>query len=730
MKKLVYLLVIFLVIVFKIPFGYAKAAETLNLSQKNMYETANSLCFTEDTLYILGNRGIYAYKGNELTTCVDLSETYKYRYNPMRPEDEEQAAAWDKVISHLFTDGTRLYGLHPYTGKVFEITDGQAKEFAQLPQEILYVSDEDFYREIKCVAYANGKLVLLLGTDSYAEYDKTELIFADLKNQDYTASKIENVKNIASGEDGKLLVYVDDKQSAAIWRYDMGGDILEREVVQFEEGVSLSGLQCFERNAVYLDGSRVRMTDEKGGIAVKAYMPVQYASLNAPTACSKNGVYVYAYSNYVFLRDISDEGEADQKVLTIMGNIDSQTVIDFSIQNPDVAVVTRNVADDSVLLATAVSKDSDIDLFVLSAPGSYYSMVKNGYLAPIGSNTLIQEALKLYPALQDVVFSDELLYGYPLYIRPLCWTVNETKWNEFGLGEYPVTYNGLLELIDLWIRDYAADNPDYTVSELHQAGLSAFVLSIIEEYICEYDGSEEQFTFDVPSFRETLQKVAEYDHLFDVENEQWGMAMISSSYLGFGYTYTDSDLNRMVPRPKLNADAQRAMYAETGIMSVSAASRQIDVAVRFMEFCTNHLAVQTKYEMIPALNDPVENPNYVTRVSEANAQMEELKMQYEKATTSEKREAISELIAGVKNLLDDLENNRWIISEESIAVYRSMGEQMKIPYESVFFNLEGGFDSLSEIVMRFTGDGLETAEIDTMIHELNRVTYMVNAEMQ
>lgn len=95
MKKLVYLLVIFLVIVFKIPFGYAKAAETLNLSQKNMYETANSLCFTEDTLYILGNRGIYAYKGNELTTCVDLSETYKYRYNPMRPEDEEQAAAWD-----------------------------------------------------------------------------------------------------------------------------------------------------------------------------------------------------------------------------------------------------------------------------------------------------------------------------------------------------------------------------------------------------------------------------------------------------------------------------------------------------------------------------------------------------------------------------------------------------------------------------------------------------------
>ena len=728
MKKPTCLLLTMLAAMLLLFSGLASADEIISLNQANTYETAADLCFMGDTLYILGNRGIYTYDGNELTTCVDLSDAYPYRYSPKRPEDEGPAAAWDRIISHLFTDGEKLYGLHPYTGQIFEITSGELKAHAQLTQDLLYVSDEDFYREIMAVVYAGDNLVLLLGTDSYEAYDKTEIVLADLKAQTYRVSTVQNAKSMAAGEDGKLLVYIEDERGAAIWTYDTQSDALESEVIALEAGVSPGGLQGFGPNAVFLEDSRVKVADVQGSTMVKAYLPIRYANLSAPAACSKQGIYAYGYANYVFLRDVSGEGEAQQTVLTVMGHVDGQTLIDFSVQNPDIAVVTREEIEDSALLMAAVSKDESTDLFILPVPGSYSSMLRKGYLAPMDSSALMQEAKKLYPAIQEVVFSGEQLYGYPTYFQPYCWMVNETKWNAFGLGAYPTTYAELLQTIDLWMQNKAEDYPDYTVSELHQAGLTAFILSMVEAYILEYEGAEDPFTFDTPSFREALQTVAEYAYLFDSEHEQGGMALLNSNYLGFGYAYTDSDLNRMVYRPTLSTESPQTMYAQAKIMAVSAASQQKEAAMRFVEFCMENLPIQTKYEMIPSLNTPVENPDYAARTAEVNAELQQWEQQYAQAATTEEQDTLSGLIAGAQNLLHSLENNRFILSAESIAVYRGMGEQMKIPYDSGYLGSSDGFESLSDVVWKFAGDGFEVSEIDAMIRELDRVAYMVHAE--
>ena len=40
----------------------AEEAGTVNLTEAHAYETATSLCFIEDTLYMLGAYGIYEYK--------------------------------------------------------------------------------------------------------------------------------------------------------------------------------------------------------------------------------------------------------------------------------------------------------------------------------------------------------------------------------------------------------------------------------------------------------------------------------------------------------------------------------------------------------------------------------------------------------------------------------------------------------------------------------------------
>lgn len=729
MKKLVCLVLALLISLLSAFAVHAEEAGTVNLTDAHAYETATSLCFIEDTLYVLGSYGVYEYKDGELKTLVDLTDAYVYRYNQQRPEDAAGAAAWDRIIGYLFTDGKVLYGLHPYTGQIFKIEDGQLNACVQIPKNLLYAEEEEFFREIKGITYAGEKLILLLGTDTYDDYEKTEIVLIDLNDQKHQVSAIKNVQSIAAGTAGKLLVYVGAEQ-AAIWQYDIATDTLEKMVEQIEDGIFPSGLTGYKQSVVYLEDSKVVLIDENGKDLVKAYMPIQYAHTSTPSACSENGMYAYPYSNYVFLRDVGIEGEAKQTVLTLMGNVSSKTIIDFTIQNPDIAVVTTESMNPNELIQAAVSGDSGVDLFVLSAPGDFYSMKEKGYISALNtSEKLIGEARKLYPAMQDVVFSGDSLLGYPVSVSPKSWMVNETKWNEMNLGDYPKTYNELFEKIEMWLNEYATDYPEYTLADVQQMGLNTLVLSMVEAYIHENEASGMQLTFDTPSFREMMKCVSDNAYLLSEENEQWGMPLLTSMYLGFGTCYTDSDLNRMILPPALDLNGKQSLYAEMSILAVNAASKNAEVATRFVEFCAENLSNTVRYEMEPALNEPVESSAYYVRVAELQGKINDLAEQLEKAD-QDARYAIKEKIIQAEAKLEQLEERKWEIDPKSIEIYRSAAENLKVSYKSPLLlkGENGGYEALRSVVDKYCTQDFSDSDINALIAELDRVATMVYLE--
>lgn len=729
MKKLVCLVLALLISLLSAFAVHAEETGTVNLTDAHAYETATSLCFIEDTLYVLGSYGVYEYKDGELKTLVDLTDAYVYRYNQQRPEDAAGAAAWDRIIGYLFTDGKVLYGLHPYTGQIFKIEDGQPNACVQIPKNLLYAEEEEFFREIKGITYAGEKLILLLGTDTYDDYEKTEIVLIDLNDQKHQVSAIKNVQSIAAGTAGKLLVYVGAEQ-AAIWQYDIATDTLEKMVEQIEDGIFPSGLAGYKQSVVYLEDSKVVLIDENGKDLVKAYMPIQYAHTSTPSACSENGMYAYPYSNYVFLRDVGIEGEAKQTVLTLMGNVSSKTIIDFTIQNPDIAVVTTESMNPNELIQAAVSGDSGVDLFVLSAPGDFYSMKEKGYISALNtSEKLIGEARKLYPAMQDVVFSGDSLLGYPVSVSPKSWMVNETKWNEMNLGDYPKTYNELFEKIEMWLNEYAADYPEYTLADVQQMGLNTLVLSMVEAYIHENEASGMQLTFDTPSFREMMKCVSDNAYLLSEENEQWGMPLLTSMYLGFGTCYTDSDLNRMILPPALDLNGKQSLYAEMSILAVNAASKNAEVATRFVEFCAENLSNTVRYEMEPALNEPVESSAYYVRVAELQGKINDLAEQLEKAD-QDARYAIKEKIIQAEAKLEQLEERKWEIDPKSIEIYRSAAENLKVSYKSPLLlkGENGGYEALRSVVDKYCTQDFSDSDINALIAELDRVATMVYLE--
>ena len=501
-------------------------------------------------------------------------------------------------------------------------------------------------------------------------------------------------------------------------------------VEQIEDGIFPSGLAGYKQSVVYLEDSKVVLIDENGKDLVKAYMPIQYAHTSTPSACSENGMYAYPYSNYVFLRDVGIEGEAKQTVLTLMGNVSSKTIIDFTIQNPDIAVVTTESMNPNELIQAAVSGDSGVDLFVLSAPGDFYSMKEKGYISALNtSEKLIGEARKLYPAMQDVVFSGDSLLGYPVSVSPKSWMVNETKWNEMNLGDYPKTYNELFEKIEMWLNEYATDYPEYTLADVQQMGLNTLVLSMVEAYIHENEASGMQLTFDTPSFREMMKCVSDNAYLLSEENEQWGMPLLTSMYLGFGTCYTDSDLNRMILPPALDLNGKQSLYAEMSILAVNAASKNAEVATRFMEFCAENLSNTVRYEMEPALNEPVESSAYYVRVAELQGKINDLAEQLEKAD-QDARYAIKEKIIQAEAKLEQLEERKWEIDPKSIEIYRSAAENLKVSYKSPLLlkGENGGYEALRSVVDKYCTQDFSDSDINALIVELDRVATMVYLE--
>ena len=177
------------------------ASVVLDLTEMQRYEMASSLCWIDDSLYVLGNKGIYSWKsGSEkMNTVIDLAATSNYDYVQDCPEDESEAAVWNQMLQLIFTDGEALYGLHPYSGMIKKIEGNAQTDVAEIQQEYLYSEDMEAYREIRQAVYADKKLYLLLGTDTYEEYDKTELYAFNLDTSEMELVDIEGINSIMLG---------------------------------------------------------------------------------------------------------------------------------------------------------------------------------------------------------------------------------------------------------------------------------------------------------------------------------------------------------------------------------------------------------------------------------------------------------------------------------------------------------------------------------------------------
>lgn len=731
MKKLITGLVLFLLIFAACisPIIADGTSMALDLTEMQRYETAISLCWIDDSLYVLGHKGVYSWEnGSEkMNTVIDLTVASNYDYVQDCPEDESEAAVWNQMLQLIFTDGEALYGLHPYSGMIKKIEGNVQTDVAEIQQEYLYSEDMEAYREIRQAVYADKKLYLLLGTDTYEEYDKTELYAFDLDTSEMELVDIEGVNSIMSGAEGTLLIQTNDALSG-IAQYDVESGTLGAEILTVGEDERIAGVawDAVDQRYVRFVQGQVVTCDANGNEIVKAYIPVFDATENVPAACSTAGLYALTNGRYIFIRDITGDEAASQTILTVAGYLNPDVMIQFSLDNPDIAVLQSSQSAQNA----ALSGDYTVDMFTLTAPGDFAAMKEKGYLASMQDGQLRDWSKTLYQEIQNVIYSGEELLAAPIAINVNSWTMDETMWNELELGEYPTNYDELFEKIAVWLDDYASEYPDYTLSDIQQNGMETLVAAVMKDYIIQNADQGGQFTFKTDAFRNVLMSIAAHAELLSEEHDQWGMPILSSYSQGFGVSYNDSHRVIMVLPPALNADGEQAMNTEIEVLAIHNASKNKDIAEKFIAWYVAHLSNTASYELSPEKNEPIENPNYPIRLQEVTDELQDLKKKLEETDDPDKQSDLEEQIFRKENQLEGLVDMQWSISQESIDCYRRIAKNMKIAYESPFFGSGdgGGMQAVNEVIAKFCEDGLVESEVDGLISELDRVTFMVGME--
>lgn len=703
---------------------------TLDLTSHHRFETVKSLCWVQDTLAILGEYGLYQWNEgmDDTLELLSLADSAAYSYLQDCPDDEHEATLWHKAIQMIFSDGNNLYGIHPYSGEILKITDDKEMvAVSQMPQEILYSENMMSYREIQQVAYAGNTLFILLGSDDYDDYEKTELYAFSLETCSMELVEFDGVQNIYPGPDGKLLI-LSSEQADQVLEYDVESGEYSETSITLEDGEQLCGLvwDVAENRYARLAQGTIKTTDENGVSLDKAYLPVSNGYATSPAACSSKGLYAFGNGKYIFIRNITGDDPVSQLVLYIAGSLSPDLLIQFSIEHPDIAVIEINSND--AARNAALSGNSDVDVFALSAPGDFAAMKAKGYISPIANENPHTWAKTLYPEIQDVIFDEEDLVAVPISIKVDSWTVDETMWKELDLGEYPTTYAELFEKIALWLDSYANDYPDYTLSDIQQNGLEMLVSAVVKEYIFQNEQNDAQLTFDTDAFRSLMADIIQNAELLSEDHDQWGMPILSSYSQGFGISYNDSHRVSMLLPPTLDEESDQRLSADIEVLAIHAASQKKEAAETFVSWYVENLSTTMRYEMSPEENDPVENPNYPIRLQELNAELAALKQQMDSTDDAEKQGELEDAIIRKENQIEILADSQWSISKESIDCYRSVAENMRIAYESAFFGESGGFEAINDVIARYCANGLEESQLDAMIMELDRVTYMVSME--
>lgn len=678
------------------------------------------VCPMDGGLALLGATGVWLYQPQtgEMTPLLKFSADLLE--NPI-PTDERR-------LDHLFMQDGCLYVYDSLTPAFYRIEEHQAVPcLADAAAIYAYEDQGETQRKtfVSGVAAEDG-LYLLLNSFTFADGEVYEMYRLDAATDEITPLGRQSLNVLYASAGGKLLAgqTAQDGQGQTLWLYEPTTGRLEplNERVYSSAAVGFVWDEAAERLYYALDAGKVYAETADGQTENVAYLPYPYLYTSS-RAFLWHDAYGYLQDGALIIRSLDSKPD-ERTTLKILGSVPSGIVQEYMAENPQVNIVF-DARENSFngLQEALLAGDSSVDLFLVTSDGIYTEVVEKGYAAPLTSaKALMENVSALYPWAQELLLQNGELYAVPVSVTCDYWTINRTKWQELGLGEYPQTYEDLFRIAEAWDEVYAEDYPDcYLFACMDE--MPGMIRTAVRQYLLEHEDWSAPVDFDTKEFRGALQSILDHPDVFLLDGERIPLIMSYPQYLGTGYN--DEDLVESFLPPALTADSPRVASATLELLMMNPASEHQAEAMNFLAFAMEHLDATTAYQLDATHTEPLRPDGYAAAMQRLTEQCQTLTAMLETVTDPAERHQLTDKLEALQRE-QERQASTWRFSPEDLEIYRAIAQAIVVPTKTVYpagNSVEA--DTFDQAIEQFAAGSMP---LERFLQTLNDKAYMMFQE--
>ena len=738
MKKLSMLLALAVILTGLALPALAAEGDTVLMKDNN---SVGGIFSVGDTFYILAA----SYEGTGQGTAI-THQLYSWHVGDSEPalfaegvlpearSEDDYLSTW----SFLSGDESGFYAVSPDAGVIQKLSAADGVLAAD--GDPVYFDTEDlvdsseyndqeyrYFKSTEAWELMDGKFYFVLQDYEMGPEQQYQLIAIDAATGDMTRFDTPYIHQITPYQDGKLLVLAVDERNA----YDSEKDeynpvtisVFDPETDSLADYTTVAGTKYFdisamhyfrELDAVYFIGSEKIYRCQAGGEAeIAAYVPVSYIWSHgggSVVAWVGDTAMVKSDTNGLvglFVRR-ADPALVPTQTLTISGGYASEAHNRTLAAMGDIPVTFSDTYFSSAqeLGELLVSGDCDIDIFSVSLSWMDFNrLMEKGYCYDLTDTPAVKDFYdSLYPMLQDVVALDGHVYGVPTslqvdgYVR-----ANTEALEETGLSA-PASFVGLCDFINTWGEGEYYDTfsdclPIEDLDSDYRQMLARNAMDLYKNYMLK---TGQELTFDTPLFRELFQAVENTDASDYAEDLDWGDEDAMNEYFNKRNLLSTNYIGDITPRGRDESNIQLYFLSPTDdtepvagvrveVFFVNPRSKNIDAAIQYITAYIDAMDEEDKIAMCPGRNEPVLNPYYEQNLESMEQTIASLQDSVDAAEAADKP-ALEEELASYREYYEDYkENDRYSITDESIARYREWVNSFVIETYDPFSGSDNAF---------------------------------------
>lgn len=381
------------------------------------------------------------------------------------------------------------------------------------------------------------------------------------------------------------------------------------------------------------------------------------------------------------------------------------------------------------------------------------AIMDKGYFADLsGSDYLMEQVMKMYQPIQELIMRDGKLYAIPLTVTVELYCYDPDGWALAGFTEadVPDSFPALLDFLEAWC-DRIEDDPMDDVSVCNRFDEEVYDKATYTEWLaqtllsqqvleCQYAGKPLRFDDDFLALLKRVQAIGQ--RLYQLEPKQKG-----SYGLLVGKSFFLSTENREhTISLRLSEDSPNVFSGYVHMVAVSARSEQQELAVAYLEELMHGL----RGELPEGENLPEYLKNWTRRhlahgekffrgtqaVETSRETLKRFAQELEKLEaqlaggelTGDMRVAAEDRRDGLRETLEHpLEAELWYLSPEEAAWWQENGDSVYYPGPGPFAPNSDAYQNVQQLVSQFAYGQLNAEQLCA---EMDKLAQMIELERQ